>query len=93
MPEITIERVSEDDAKTVFNVAIDEGGGETAHTVEVPAEYYKKLTGGRITAEDLVVRTFRFLLQREPKEMIMSSFDLPVVGRYFPEYESLIMEE
>ena len=30
---------------------------------------------------------FEFLLEREPKEFILSRFDLPVIGRYFPEFE------
>ena len=36
---------------------------------------------------DLVRRSFVFLLEREPKESILRSFDLPVIGRYFPDYE------
>ena len=31
--------------------------------------------------------SFRFLLARESKELILRTFDLPVIGRYFPEYE------
>ncbi len=31
---------------------------------------------------------FAFLLEREPRESILHSFDLPVIGRYFPEWES-----
>jgi hypothetical protein len=29
----------------------------------------------------------RFLLDREPKESIMSAFDIGVVRRYFPEFD------
>ena len=29
----------------------------------------------------------RFLLDREPKESILSAFDMRVVQRYFPEFE------
>jgi hypothetical protein len=36
---------------------------------------------------DLVRRSFEFLLAREPKESILRSFDLSVIGRYFPEFE------
>jgi hypothetical protein len=36
---------------------------------------------------DLVRRSFEFLLAREPKESILRSFGLSVIGRYFPEYE------
>ena len=39
---------------------------------------------------DLVRRSFAFLLEREPKESILRSFDLPVIGRYFPDYERTI---
>jgi hypothetical protein len=35
----------------------------------------------------LVEETFDFLLEREPKESILRSFDLSVVSRYFPEFE------
>jgi hypothetical protein len=35
----------------------------------------------------LVRRSFEFLLAREPKESILLSFGLSVIGRYFPEYE------
>ena len=31
--------------------------------------------------------SFRFLLEREPKESILRSFDLTVISRYFSEYE------
>jgi len=93
MPEIKIERLSEDDTKSVFKVDVVEDSGTSSHTVEVSNDYYQKLTGAKITPEDLVVRSFKFLLQREPKEMIMSKFELPVISRYFPEYEDRIMEE
>ena len=42
------------------------------------------------SAEELVRRSFEFLLEREPKESILSRFDLTVISRYFPEYERLI---
>ncbi len=31
--------------------------------------------------------SFGFLLEREPKESILGTFDLRVIGRYFPDYE------
>jgi hypothetical protein len=36
--------------------------------------------------ERLVEETFDYLLEREPKESILASFELPVVERYFPGY-------
>ena len=40
--------------------------------------------------EQLVEESFDFLLQREPKESILSEFDLSVISRYFPDYERAI---
>jgi hypothetical protein len=41
--------------------------------------------------ERLVHETFAFLLEREPRSSILSSFDLTVVERYFPEYPAEIL--
>jgi hypothetical protein len=51
---------------------------------------YERLTGGKASPEALVEESFRFLLEREPKESILGAFDLTVIGRYFPEYERAI---
>ena len=67
-----------------------EGSRTTTHTVSVSPSYYEKLTGKRVTPEILVEKSFEFLLQRESNTSILSSFDLPVIGRYFPEYENTI---
>ena len=50
-------------------------------------EYYEKLTHGKITKEELIERSFEFLLKRESKESILSRFNLKVINIYFPEYE------
>lgn len=62
----------------------------TTHTVTVDHAYYQKLTGGRISAKELVEKSFEFLLKREDNTSILRTFELPVIGRYFPEYETTI---
>ena len=42
--------------------------------------------GGEVVPEQLLTESFRFLLEREPKESILRRFDLPAIERYFPEY-------
>ncbi|MHC4402554.1 MAG: hypothetical protein ACYTG0_23060 [Planctomycetota bacterium] len=74
---------------TTFRVTIT-SGTTTEHTVTVSEDYRQKLTGGDVPAEKLVEKSFEFLLDREPNTSILSSFDLPVIGRYFPEYERSI---
>jgi hypothetical protein len=62
----------------------------TTHKVTVKPSYYEKLTDKRVTPAVLVEKSFEFLLDRESNTSILRSFDLPVIGRYFPEYERVI---
>ena len=48
---------------------------------------YLRLTAGKQKPERLLDAAFRFLLDREPKESILSAFDMRVVRRYFPEFD------
>jgi hypothetical protein len=64
----------------------------TQHTVTVTPDYWQKLTDGRVPAETLIRKSFEFLLERENNTSILRSFDLPVIQRYFPEYERTIGE-
>jgi len=75
--------------ETTYKVTVD-GPPTTTHRVTVRPEYYQKLTGGRVPAERLVERSFDFLLERESNRSILSSFDLSVIQRYFPDYEATI---
>ncbi|MGC9453711.1 MAG: hypothetical protein ACP5HU_02500 [Phycisphaerae bacterium] len=82
---INVEKLNDSQFKvTVSN------GSTTTHTVTVGEDYYQKLTGGSVPPEALVARSFEFLLERESNTSILSSFELPVIGRYFPEYEDEI---
>ena len=74
---------------TNFEVIV-EGNTTTTHRVTVTHSYYQKLTNNRVTPEVLVETSFKFLLERESNTSILSRFDLPVIERYFPEYEETI---
>ncbi len=58
----------------------------TNHRVRVTKADLDRLSEGR-PPEELLQESFRFLLERESNSSILSSFDLPVIGHYFPEYE------
>jgi len=85
MAKVTVKKLNE----STFEVTV-EAHATTTHTVTVDPEYAAKLTGGTVPAERLVSRSFDFLLEREPNTSILRRFDLPVIGRYFPEYERTI---
>jgi hypothetical protein len=72
-------------------VAVDDGRGPSAsHEVTVGAADLDRLDPGATTPDDLVRRSFAFLLEREPKESILRRFDLIVIADYYPEYERTI---
>jgi hypothetical protein len=70
-----------------FSVRVLDEGSESSHQVTLNAEHYNRLTRGKIEPQELVRRSFQFLLEREPKEAILGQFDLQAIARYFPEYE------
>jgi hypothetical protein len=75
--------------ETTFEVTVEDTP-TTTHTVTVSRDYAEKLTAGKVSVECLISCSFDFLLERESNTSILRSFDLPVIARYFPEYERVI---
>lgn len=73
-----------------FVVNIKDKSTSTEHEVTLDEEYYQILTDGEMTREELIKRSFEFLLERESKESILSKFNLKIIKNYFPEYEEKI---
>jgi hypothetical protein len=72
------------------NVKIEEGGKTiTHHTVELTKDEQERLAP-QSNVEDLIRRSFEFLLEREPPHSIMRKFGLRDIERYFPEYPRVI---
>lgn len=90
MAEITIKEVDSDTADMAFDVEVAEEGTSTSHRVRLSREYCQAITEGKIAPPRLVEVSFVFLLEREPKESILSSFNISVIPRYFAEYEKEI---
>lgn len=88
MATIDVER--EGDAFRVRVSEGREGKSATTHRVTVQPKDLARLAKPGEPPEAFLVRCFEFLLEREPKESIMSSFDVMVIARYFPEFESTI---
>lgn len=82
MPSLLIEKIDE----AHFQVSV-RNSSPTQHTVTVSAAYAQKLTAGKASVEKLLEKSFEFLLAREPNTSILRSFELSVIGHYFPEYE------
>jgi hypothetical protein len=72
-------------------VTLGDGDDVTTHTVTVKRTDAHRW--GRGTAmkdvQELVRRSFEFLLERERASSILKSFELATIQRYFPEYDPL----
>ena len=62
------------------------GSVTTHHRVRVTQKDVERFGAGR-SPEQLITASFAFLLERESNTSILASFELPLIGHYFPEYE------
>jgi len=86
MTNIVVQSLDSNDELLVFRVQVNEGDSQTTHKVELNRDEYQSLTDGKVSAEEFIHCSFEFLLERESKESILSSFNISVISRYFPEY-------
>ena len=73
----------------VGEVDVRQAGGSTHHTVTVSRSDLARWGRGESDGdvEDLLRRSFAFLLERETATSILRRFELSVIQRYFPEYD------
>jgi hypothetical protein len=85
MTEILVTLLGSD----IYRVEVRDGESTTVHDVTVASTDLANFGQGR-EASRLLEESFRFLLEREPKEAILPRFELPVIARYFPDYPAEI---
>jgi hypothetical protein len=79
----------EDIGDSRYRVTVDEGDSRTVHDVGASTADVARYAPG-VPPDRLIEASFHFLLEREPKEAILTRFDLPVIERYFPDYRRAI---
>jgi len=67
------------------SVVVGDDASATEHIVEVDRSTLDDLAPGA-TPDELVRESFVYLLEREPRESIMRSFELPIIARFFGDY-------
>ena len=72
-----------------FKVTIEEAHGTTTHVIRIE-DHFLDLLPKDYSDEEIVIAAFRFLLDREPKEAILSDFDISMIPNYFPNFLSEI---
>jgi hypothetical protein len=90
MADITVQRSDVERFMSRFHVTVREGDSSTEHDVTLSAADFERLSSRHRSPEDFVRSCFEFLLEREPKESILPTFDLSVISSYFPEFERTI---
>lgn len=84
---IDVTALEADTYKVVVN-----SSGTTTHRVRLTDDVRQRLAGPDVPAERLIEESFQFLLEREPNTAILAEFELPLIGRYFPDYEQEIRQ-
>ena len=86
----TIDVSKTDDTKDGWSFLVTVGDYE--YKVELDSKYWTDITNEEINPEDLIHKSFKFLLDREPADAILTSFNLKEINNYFPEYEDEILK-
>lgn len=86
MPQITVTPQEEN----WYLVTVREDQSSTTHKVHLTPEHLARYATPETSPETLLQASFAFLLQHEPKESILPSFELPLIEHYFPQYPGQI---
>ena len=72
-----------------FTVSI-ESSVNSNHIVTLNDDIHFEMTKGIKSKEELILFSFKFLLERENNTSILSNFNLETIQNYFPEYKNEI---
>ena len=72
-----------------FAVSI-ESSTNSNHIVTLNDDIHNEMTKGFKSKEELILFSFKFLLERENNTSILSNFNLEIIQNYFPEYKNEI---
>jgi hypothetical protein len=70
-----------------FEVVVRDPRSESRHRVTMSAEDAARFAKLGAEPPRCVEAAMRFLIDREPKEAILSAFDIRLIRRYFPEFD------
>jgi hypothetical protein len=90
MAEIEVKRNDIERMLSRFQVTVREDRDESRYEVTLSATDFERLGAHYRSPEAFIRACFEFLLEREPKEQILPSFDVSVISMYFPEFERRI---
>lgn len=87
MSDPSISVIPYSSGELIFDVIIRDARGQSRHRVTILADQAKRWAELGAEPAQCVEAVMRFLIDREPKESILSAFDTNVVRRYFPGFD------
>ena len=81
---VEVDSIGDDDFLVKVSAATS-----TEHRVTLTDAYWEQVWNSGLSKEAVIARSFDFLLERESNSSILRIFDLPVIQRYFSEYEGI----
>jgi hypothetical protein len=87
MSNLAISVIPDPTRALAFDVIIGDAGGESRHRVTMSAEVAAAFAKLGADPRHCVEAAMRFLTDREPKEAILSEFDIQVIRRYFSDFD------
>ena len=84
MKLIDVQTITDDE----FLVTINKND-VTFHRVFVSDVAQEKFAQGKLTKEQLLKKSFLFLLQKEDQALILEEFDIEDIEKYFPEFSNI----
>ncbi|MDP9244577.1 MAG: hypothetical protein M3O77_05805 [Chloroflexota bacterium] len=88
-PPITVACLAEPDGWRC-DVRVGDDEAATDHAVMLDHKALRDLAPVGASPEELVLESFRFLLEREPRDAIMRRFELLVISRFYADYVEAI---
>lgn len=89
-PVIEVARTDVEQFLSKFSVRVTDDDSTSSHMVTLSGADWDRLGTGYRSPEMFVEACFTFLLQRESKEQILTSFDVSQISGYFPDFERQI---
>ena len=74
----------------LFGVTVSGSGGSFSYQVKASTKDLENFGVSDVPVIEVISEAFQFLLEREGPSTILSSFELPVIAKYFPEFKTEI---
>src|SRR3989344_2184839 len=68
-----------------FDVEVSDEKSVSNHRITMDRDFIMRI-GATYDPEEVVRKSFEFLLQHESKEKILEEFDLTIISEFFPDY-------